>query len=127
MALIDKVRPGPNVAVARSLHGDVRGKRVLIIDDMIDTGGTLAEAVNLVLENGAASVRLAATHGIFSGRAKECLRSDEGENIFFRFNAVQNKDPQAIREGQDVRFDIAKNIRSLSQTAACVTSTDFQS
>ena len=45
VALIDKVRPRPNVAYARRLHGDVRGKEVLIVDDMIDTGGTLAEAV----------------------------------------------------------------------------------
>ena len=54
------------------------------------------------------------------------IRSDEGENIFFRFNSVHDKDPKAIREGQDVRFDIAKNIRSLSRTASSVTNADFQ-
>jgi ribose-phosphate pyrophosphokinase len=73
VALIDKVRPRPNVAVAKRLQGDVRGRNVLIIDDMIDTGGTLVEAVKLVLENGAATIRIAATHGIFSGRARERL------------------------------------------------------
>ena len=73
LGLIDKVRPRPNVAIARRLQGDVRGKKVLIIDDMIDTGGTLAEAVRLVFENGAAAVRIAATHGIFSGGARERL------------------------------------------------------
>ena len=73
VALIDKVRPRPNVAIARRLQGDVRGKNVLIIDDMIDTGGTLAEAVRLVFENGAEAVRIAATHGIFSGGARERL------------------------------------------------------
>ena len=73
VAVIDKVRPRPNVAVARYLRGDVQGKNVLIVDDMIDTGGTLAEAVKLVSKHGAASVRLAATHGIFSGRARERL------------------------------------------------------
>ena len=73
VALIDKVRPRPNVAVAKRLQGDVRGKKVLIIDDMIDTGGTLVEAVKLVVENGAATIRIAATHGIFSGRARERL------------------------------------------------------
>ena len=52
------------------------------------------------------------------------IRSDEGENVFFRSAAVCGKDPQAIREGQPVRFDIAKNIRSLSQTAASVTTAD---
>jgi cold shock CspA family protein len=55
------------------------------------------------------------------------IRSDEGENIFFRFTAVHGRDPQTIREGQYVRFDVAKNIRSLSQTAACVTTADLQS
>ncbi len=73
VALIDKVRPRPNVAYAKRLHGAVRGKEVLIVDDMIDTGGTLAEAVKLLIEQGAASVRIAATHGIFSGGAAERL------------------------------------------------------
>ena len=54
------------------------------------------------------------------------IRSDEGENIFFRFNAIHSSDLHRIRKGQQVRFDIAKNIRSLSQTAARVTTADFQ-
>lgn len=73
VALIDKFRPRPNVAIARQLQGDVRGKRVLIVDDMIDTGGTLAEAVKLTSENGAAAIRIAATHGIFSNGARDRL------------------------------------------------------
>jgi cold shock CspA family protein len=49
------------------------------------------------------------------------IRSDKGENIFFRSDDYKGKDVQAIREGQQVRFDIAKDIRSLSQKAASVT------
>jgi len=75
LAVIAKERPRPNVAVAKRLDGDVRRKDVLIADDMIDTGGTLSEAVNLVFENGARNIRLAATHGIFSGGARDRLRS----------------------------------------------------
>jgi ribose-phosphate pyrophosphokinase len=75
IALIDKVRPRPNVAYAKRLHGDVRGKEALIVDDMIDTGGTLAEAVKLLREQGAAGVRIAATHGLFSAGALERLAS----------------------------------------------------
>jgi len=75
IALIDKVRPRPNVAYAKRLHGAVRGKEVLIVDDMIDTGGTLAEAVKLLREQGAAGVRIAATHGLFSAGALERLAS----------------------------------------------------
>ncbi len=73
VAMIDKFRPRPNVAIARRLQGDVRGKKVLIIDDMIDTGGTLVEAVKLISENGAAGISIATTHGIFSGGARERL------------------------------------------------------
>ena len=56
LAVIEKVRPKPNVAIAKHLHGDVRGKDVLIADDMIDTGGTLSEAVKLVFQNGARNI-----------------------------------------------------------------------
>ncbi len=73
VALVDKVRPRPNVALARRLRGEVQGKEVLIVDDMIDTGGTVAEAVRLATEHGAAAIGLAATHGIFSGSARERL------------------------------------------------------
>lgn len=48
------------------------------------------------------------------------IRSDEGENVFFRLSALNGDDPQAIRRGQCVRFAIATNIRSLSPTAAIV-------
>ena len=75
LAVIEKVRPKPNVAVARHLHGNIRGKNVLIGDDMIDTGGTLSEAAKLVSQNGAQEIRLAATHGIFSGGARRRLTS----------------------------------------------------
>jgi ribose-phosphate pyrophosphokinase len=100
VALIDKVRPRPNVAYARRLHGDVRGKDVLIVDDMIDTGGTLAEAVKLVIEQGAATVRIAATHGIFSGGAAERLsRLPIGEIL------ITNTLPQ-VRRPKLHRLDI---------------------
>jgi ribose-phosphate pyrophosphokinase len=71
VVIIEKRRPEPNVAVARTICGDVKGKRVVIIDDMIDTGGTICEAVRLVSEHGAGSIRIAATHGIFSRDARE--------------------------------------------------------
>ena len=100
VALIDKVRPRPNVAIARRLHGDVQGKSVLIIDDMIDTGGTLAEAVNLVSENGATAIRVAATHGIFSGQAKERL-----SHLPIREILITNTLPQ-IRHPKIRRLDI---------------------
>ncbi len=73
VASVEKVRPRPNTAIARRLQGEVRSGDVLIVDDMIDTGGTLAEAVRVVVEGGARSLRLAATHGIFSNNARRRL------------------------------------------------------
>lgn len=71
LAIIDKRRTGPNVAKAMNVIGDVKDKHVIIIDDMIDTAGTLTEAASAVIENGAKSVIAAATHGVLSGPALE--------------------------------------------------------
>ena len=71
VALIDKRRTGPNVAVAMNIVGDVSGKTALILDDMIDTAGTLTEAANAVTKAGATRVLAMATHGVLSGPAVE--------------------------------------------------------
>lgn len=71
LAMIDKRRIAPNVAKAMHVVGDVRGKDAIIIDDIIDTAGTLIEAVKTLTEHGARSVFACATHGIFSGPAFE--------------------------------------------------------
>ena len=94
VAFIDKVRPRPNRAIARRLHGDVRGKDVLIVDDMIDTGRTLIEAVKLVTREGARRIRLAATHGIFSGDARECLSGLPIDEILITNTLPQTRHPK---------------------------------
>jgi cold shock CspA family protein len=48
------------------------------------------------------------------------IRSDEGENVFFRLSVIRGDDPGTIQRGQSVIFDIANNLRSISPTAACV-------
>jgi ribose-phosphate pyrophosphokinase len=92
--VIEKARPKPNVAIAKRLQGDVRGKDVLIVDDMIDTGGTLSEAVKLVSRNGARSVRLAATHGIFSGEASRRLISLPIKEMLVTNTLAQTRSPK---------------------------------
>ncbi|WP_029906348.1 ribose-phosphate pyrophosphokinase [Mycoplasmopsis opalescens] len=66
IAIIDKRRTGANQAEAMGLIGDVKGQNVVIIDDIIDTGGTIIKAVNTLKENGAKKVIVAATHGLFT-------------------------------------------------------------
>ena len=71
VAVIDKRRTGPNVAKAMNIIGDVKGKVAVILDDMIDTAGTLTEAAGAVVDHGATAVYAAATHGVLSGPAIE--------------------------------------------------------
>jgi ribose-phosphate pyrophosphokinase len=92
IAVIEKVRPKPNRAIAKHLHGDVGGKDALIVDDMIDTGGTLSEAVKIVLKKGATRIRVAATHGIFSKGAKDRLLRLPIEEIFVTNTLPQTRD-----------------------------------
>lgn len=76
LALIDKRRTGPNVAEAMNVIGDVNGKDCIIIDDMIDTAGTLVQAAKALRKNGAKKIYAAATHPVFSDpaiqRISEC-------------------------------------------------------
>jgi ribose-phosphate pyrophosphokinase len=71
LAIIDKRRTGPNVAEIMNIIGDVNGKRAIIVDDMVDTAGTLAQAARAIVANGATEVWAYATHAVLSGPALE--------------------------------------------------------
>jgi ribose-phosphate pyrophosphokinase len=73
LAIVDKRREAPNVAKAMNIIGDVKGMRAVIVDDMIDTAGTLTQAADFIMSMGAASVAACATHAVFSGRALELV------------------------------------------------------
>ncbi|MBS1959454.1 MAG: ribose-phosphate pyrophosphokinase [Bdellovibrionales bacterium] len=81
VAIIDKRRTGPNVAKAMHIIGEVAGKTAIIIDDMIDTAGTLTEAANAVANHGAKRVLAAATHGVFSGPAIQRIMDSKLEKV----------------------------------------------
>jgi ribose-phosphate pyrophosphokinase len=80
-AFLTKDRPEHNIAEAGYVVGDVVGKAAILVDDMIDTAGTLIEAARVVREAGATRVFAAATHGVFSGPALERLARPEIEEI----------------------------------------------
>ena len=81
LAILDKERPAQQVAEIGYVIGDVRGKTAIIVDDIIDTAGTLAAAGRTVLDEGAARVFAAATHPVFSGKAFENLAKADFEQI----------------------------------------------
>jgi ribose-phosphate pyrophosphokinase len=77
LAIIDKRRTDVNVAEVMHIIGDVSGQHCLIVDDLIDTAGTLVKATEALLEQGARSVRACATHAVLSGPAVERIDSSE--------------------------------------------------
>lgn len=82
LAIIDKRRSGPNEAKAMHLIGDVTGKTAVIVDDMIDTAGTLTQAVDSLLKNGAKRVFAVATHPVFSGPAISRIVESRLEKVY---------------------------------------------
>lgn len=75
LAIIDKRRPKANVAEVMNIIGDIKGKRTILIDDLVDTAGTLVEGAAALINNGAKEVYACCTHGVLSGPAIERLRN----------------------------------------------------
>ena len=74
IAIIDKRRPKANVSEVMNIIGEVKGKRVILLDDMIDTAGTICNAANALVERGAAEVFACCSHGVLSGPAIERIQ-----------------------------------------------------
>ncbi|MGE3287571.1 MAG: ribose-phosphate diphosphokinase [Pseudonocardia sp.] len=85
LAFIHKTRDPrrPNEAVANRVVGDVEGRLCVVIDDMIDTGGTVAKTVEVLLRSGASDVIVAATHGVLSGPASQRLAECGAREVIF--------------------------------------------
>src|SRR5450755_2705667 len=81
LAIIDKRRTEVNIAEVMHIIGDVAGQHCLIVDDLIDTAGTLVKAAEALLEQGAKSVRACATHAVLSGPAVERIRESQLEEV----------------------------------------------
>ena len=83
MVICHKTRTKANVVNNMTLIGDVRGRDVIIIDDLIDTAGTITKAANLIKKEGARSVRAFAAHGVLSGPAIERIDQSALEEVYF--------------------------------------------
>jgi ribose-phosphate pyrophosphokinase len=91
LAIIDKRREEANVAEVMNVIGEVKGRNCLIVDDMIDTAGTLVKGTEALLEYGALSVTACATHGVLSGPAVERIESSALKEVI-----ISNSIPQTI-------------------------------
>jgi ribose-phosphate pyrophosphokinase len=81
LAIIDKRRDAGQKVKAMQVIGDVNGKPTIILDDMVDTGGTLTEAAKALAENGAASINACCTHAVLSGKAIESIEKSTIERL----------------------------------------------
>ncbi|MDH5609774.1 MAG: ribose-phosphate pyrophosphokinase [Cyclobacteriaceae bacterium] len=81
MVICDKHRKRANEIASMQVIGDVKDKNVVLVDDMIDTAGTISKAAAIIMEKGALSVRAVCTHGVLSGKAYENIESSVLEEV----------------------------------------------
>lgn len=96
MVICHKTRTEANIINSMTLIGDVENKDVIIVDDIIDTGGTIAKAANLMKAKGARSVRACATHAVLSGSAIERLEASALDEILLTDTIPLNRHSEKI-------------------------------
>ena len=88
-----KSRERANVVASMTAIGDVEGKNIIIVDDMIDTAGTLTKAADLLMEKGAKSVRACATHAVLSGMAYDNISKSALKEVYVTDTIPLTTDP----------------------------------
>lgn len=98
LVLCHKTRAKANVVDTMQIIGDVEGKNVILVDDIVDTAGTISKAANLMMENGALSVRAIASHCIMSGNASERVRESAMTEIVFTNSIPYDKGCPKVKQ-----------------------------
>ena len=98
LVLCNKTRARANVIASMQIIGDVKGKNVVIVDDMVDTAGTITKADDLMKEAGAKSVRACASHCVMSGPASERVENSALEEIVFTNSIPYNKNCSKVKQ-----------------------------
>ena len=116
LAIIDKRRPTANVSEVMHVIGEVEGRNCVIMDDMIDTAGTLVKAAEVLKERGARSVYAYGTHPVFSGPAVERLRSSALDEIVITNTIPLSEEARGCSKIRQlsVAFLFAETIRRIS-------------
>jgi len=98
LAIIDKRRPGPNEAQVMNLIGEVEGRTCLLVDDMVDTAGTLCKAADALKERGAAKVVAYCTHAVLSGNALENLQNSQLDELIITDTIPLSEEAKAVKK-----------------------------
>ena len=109
-----KQRKKANVVSHMELIGKVEGKNVIIVDDMVDTAGTLTKAADLMVERGAKSVRAICTHGILSGSAYENIEKSKLKELIVTDSIAQEKKSSKVKVLSCAKLfaDVMQNVNS---------------
>ncbi len=118
-AVMEKERPAQQVAEIGYVVGDVKGKTAVLVDDMIDTAGTLCAAAKTVLDEGAARVIACATHGVFSGPAYERLAFENSQ-----IERIVVTDTMPLREGAPDNITVLSTAQTLADSIRRIFSDD---
>ena len=124
IAVFDKRRPKPNVAEIVSVIGDVKGKVAVVLDDMIDTGGTIMGTVNYLKKEGATKIYVACTHPVFSNNALEKLTSADIEELVVT-NTIPLKESSPKVKVLSLATMIAQTIKVIECGGSLTTVYDF--
>ena len=101
IAIVDKRRPEAGKSEVMGLIGDVKGKHAILVDDIVDSGGTLCNAAQAIMDAGAKSVRAYITHGVLSGKACERVQDSVLEELVIT-DSIANKCPKAVTKVRQV-------------------------
>ena len=106
LAIVDKRRVEMNVAEIMNVIGDVHGRTCLIIDDLIDTAGTLVKTASALMENGATSVYACASHAVLSGPAVENIRNSVIQEVVVTNTIPLNAEADAARKDKGGKITV---------------------
>lgn len=117
LAIVDKRRPKAGVSEVMNIIGEVKNKDCVIIDDIVDSGGTLCNAAAAIMEKGARSVSAYITHGVLSGQACEKIANSKLANLFVTNSIEPTKEALAVENIKfiDISDLIATAIRSIDE------------
>ena len=116
LAIIDKRRPRANESEVMNLIGDVEGRTAIMVDDMVDTAGTLCSAANALKERGATKVVAYCTHAVLSGKALDNVRNSELDELVVTDTIPLSDDARSVKKIRQLTIAdlLAESIRRVS-------------
>ncbi|MDA9709086.1 ribose-phosphate pyrophosphokinase [Candidatus Pelagibacter sp.] len=107
LAIVDKRRPAPGKSIVMNVIGNVKGKTCIIVDDIIDSGGTIVNAAKILKQRGARDVHVYVSHGVLSGDAVEKIRKSQIKNLVIT-DTIDNS--QKVKKAKNIEILTISNL-----------------